>query len=163
MPMQCLVVPVLFRRCYVWHAMNWCRLQSLKIIYSVLQQTLHHKTSFPEHFSRKCRYGITAARSYGGLSIFACVNDLVAAHGADSLLVGALLAVVRVHLVHLKKKNNLKFVTENYTHPKIKKIQCDSWTDVLPSACKFCTFWSPSRLDWNDFSSMSVACSPLPA
>ena len=50
----------------------------------------------------------------------------MAAHGADPLLVGALLAVVRVHLVHLKKKNNLKFVTENYTHPKIKKIQCDS-------------------------------------
>ena len=105
MPMQCLVVPVLFRRCYVWHAMNWCRLQSLKIIYSVLQQTLHHKTSFPEHFSRKCRYTITAASSHGGLSIFARVNDLVATHGADSLLVGALLAVVRVHLVHLKKKS----------------------------------------------------------
>ena len=29
----------------------------------------------------------------------------MAAHGADPLLVGALLAVVRVHLVHLKKKN----------------------------------------------------------
>ena len=34
---------------------------------------------------------------------------------------------------------------------------------TLPSACKFCTFWSLSRQDWNGFSSMSVVCSHPPS
>ena len=42
-----------------------------------------------------------APPSYGGLAIFAGVDDFVPTHGADPLLVGALLAVVRVDLVNL--------------------------------------------------------------
>ena len=44
-----------------------------------------------------------APTSYAGLAVFASVDDFVPTHGADPLLVGALLAVVRVDLVNLQQ------------------------------------------------------------
>jgi len=48
---------------------------------------------------RKAKFGF---KSYGGLTIFAGVDDFVPTHGADPLLIGALLTVVRVYLVNLQ-------------------------------------------------------------